>query len=114
MAHLLSCRLLDEDCTADDLATVTDRAMACARKWGKRLTVSRLRKTWQNTLYADVRLLKVDPWDVHDRKKWRAIGQHKASRAAPDLVKSALKWRRRRTNLANGLIIMREQTDFTP
>ena len=25
MAHLLSCRLLDEACTADDLATVTER-----------------------------------------------------------------------------------------
>ena len=37
MAHLLSCRLLllDEACTADDLATVTERAKACARKWGK-------------------------------------------------------------------------------
>ena len=35
MAHLLSCRLLDEACTADDLATVTERAMACARKWEK-------------------------------------------------------------------------------
>ena len=34
MAHLLSCRLLDEACTADELATVTERAMACARKWG--------------------------------------------------------------------------------
>ena len=33
MAHLLSCRLLDEACTADDLATVTERAKACARKW---------------------------------------------------------------------------------
>ena len=33
MAHLLSCRLLDEACTADDLATVTERATACARKW---------------------------------------------------------------------------------
>ena len=33
MAHLLSCRLLDEACMADDLATVTERAMACARKW---------------------------------------------------------------------------------
>ena len=32
MAHLLSCRLLDEACTADDLATVTERAKACARK----------------------------------------------------------------------------------
>ena len=30
MAHLLSCRLLDEACTADDLAAVTERAMACA------------------------------------------------------------------------------------
>ena len=35
MAHLLSCRLLDEACTAEDLATVTERAMACARKWEK-------------------------------------------------------------------------------
>ena len=39
MAHLLSCRLLDEACTADDLATVTERAAtrakACTRKWGK-------------------------------------------------------------------------------
>ena len=35
MAHLLSCRLLDDACTADDLATVTERAKACARKWEK-------------------------------------------------------------------------------
>ena len=35
MAHLLSCRLLDEACTADDMATVTERAKACARKWEK-------------------------------------------------------------------------------
>ena len=35
MAHLLSCRLLDEACTADDLATVTERAKACAHKWVK-------------------------------------------------------------------------------
>ena len=33
MAHLLSCPLLDEACTADGLATVTERAKACARKW---------------------------------------------------------------------------------
>ena len=33
MAHLLSCRLLDEACMADDRATVTERAKACARKW---------------------------------------------------------------------------------
>ena len=26
---------------------------------------------------ADMRLLKVDPQDIQDRKKWRAIGQHK-------------------------------------
>ena len=35
MAHTLSCRLLDEACTADDLVTVTERAKACARKWEK-------------------------------------------------------------------------------
>ena len=35
MAHLLSCRLPDEACTADDLARVTERANACARKWEK-------------------------------------------------------------------------------
>ena len=34
MAHLLSCLLLDEACTDDDLATVTERAKAYARKWG--------------------------------------------------------------------------------
>ena len=34
-ARLLSCRLLDEACTADDLVTVTERAEACARKWEK-------------------------------------------------------------------------------
>ena len=33
IAHLLSCRLLDEACTAGDLATLTERAKACARKW---------------------------------------------------------------------------------
>ena len=33
MAHLLSCRLLDEACPADDMTTVTERAKACARKW---------------------------------------------------------------------------------
>ena len=27
--------ILDEACSADDLATVTERAKACARKWGK-------------------------------------------------------------------------------
>ena len=31
VTHLLSCRLLDEACTTDDLATV--RAKACADKW---------------------------------------------------------------------------------
>ena len=33
--HLFSCRLLDEACMADDLAIVTERAKACARKWEK-------------------------------------------------------------------------------
>ena len=29
----LCCRLLDEPCTPEDLIAVTERAMACARKW---------------------------------------------------------------------------------
>ena len=37
MAHLLSCRLLDEACTADDLATVIERAKACAHASGRTL-----------------------------------------------------------------------------
>ena len=47
MAHLLSCRLLDEACTADDLATVTERAKACARKREK--IVWRTRRKKKNT-----------------------------------------------------------------
>ena len=36
IAYLLSCRLLDEACTADDLAMCSDRAaMECTRKWEK-------------------------------------------------------------------------------
>ena len=35
MAHLLSCRLLGDACTDDDLARVTERAKACARNWEK-------------------------------------------------------------------------------
>ena len=35
MTNLLSCRLLDETCTSDDLITVTERATACVRKWEK-------------------------------------------------------------------------------
>ena len=35
MAHLLSCRLLDEACTADDLATVTERAKGMRPQVGK-------------------------------------------------------------------------------
>ena len=35
-AHYWACRLLHEACTADDdLATVTERAKECARKWEK-------------------------------------------------------------------------------
>ena len=44
MTHLLSCRLLDEACTADDLATVTERAKACARKWEKIVWRTRKKK----------------------------------------------------------------------
>ena len=45
MAHLLSYRLLDEACTADDMATVTERAKACARKWETMCEVHERRRT---------------------------------------------------------------------
>ena len=48
MAHLLSCRLLDEACTADDMATVTVRAKACARKWEKIVWRTRKKKKKQS------------------------------------------------------------------
>ena len=51
--------------------------------------VSRPRNTWQNTLFVDVHLLKVDPWDIHNRKKWRATGRCKGNTAVsrtPPLV----------------------------
>ena len=37
MAHLLSCRLQDEACTDDDLATVTERAKAYAPASGRKV-----------------------------------------------------------------------------
>ena len=45
MSHLVSCRLLDEACTTDDLDTVTERAQACARKWEKIVWRTRQKKT---------------------------------------------------------------------
>ena len=44
IAHLLSCRLLYETCTADDLATVTDRAKARTHKWEKIVRRTRQKK----------------------------------------------------------------------
>ena len=32
--------------------------------------VGRTKKTWQNTVSAEMRLLKVDPRDIQDRMKW--------------------------------------------
>ena len=49
MAPLLSCRLLDEACTADDLATVTERAKACARKWENIVWRTRKKRLISNT-----------------------------------------------------------------
>ena len=43
--------------------------------------VSWPRNTWQNTLSVDMRLLKVDPRDIHNRKKWMAIGWRKGNTA---------------------------------
>ena len=45
MAHLLSCRLLDDACTGDDLTTVTERAKACARKWDNIVWRTRQKKS---------------------------------------------------------------------
>ena len=59
-----------------------DYAKACVRlvvEWTA--SVNQPKKTWQNALSADMRLLKVDPWDVHDRKKCRAIGRRKVNPA---------------------------------
>ena len=44
--------------------------------------VGRPMKTWSNTLSADIRLVKVDSSDVHDRKKWSPLGWHNAYTAA--------------------------------
>ena len=44
MAHTISCRLLDEACTADDLAAMAERAKACARKWEKIVWRTRKKK----------------------------------------------------------------------
>ena len=42
----------------------------------------RLRKTWQNSVFADLSLLDTDPRDARDRVKWkRAIGRIKANPA---------------------------------
>ena len=53
---------------------VADYVKACTRLVVEgKAPVGRPRKTWENTASADRRLLKVDPRDVHDRKKWSAI-----------------------------------------
>ena len=49
-----------------------DCVKACVRLVVERKAhVGRPRKTWQNTLSTDMRLLKVGARDVYDRKKWR-------------------------------------------
>ena len=40
-----------------------------------------LKNTWQNNVSADMRLVKVDSGDIHERMKWTAIGQLKANPA---------------------------------
>ena len=51
-----------------------DCVMACTglEVEGK-AAVGRPRKTWQNSMSSDVRLLKVDHLDVHNQKKWSAV-----------------------------------------
>ena len=68
MAHLLSCRLLNEAYMADDLATVTERAKA--GKWEKIVWRTRKKKIailrmGQFALSFDIVLLNSDK-QVHD------------------------------------------------
>ena len=57
-----------------------DCAKACTRLGVEgKVSVGRPRKTWQNTVSADMRLLKVDTRDAHNQKKGRAIGLCKAN-----------------------------------
>ena len=63
MAHLLSCRLLDEACTADDLATVTERAKACARKWEKIVWRTRTKKKGSHA-YTIMKNKYVSAWSL--------------------------------------------------
>ena len=56
MVHLLSCRLIDEACTADDLATVTEREKACARivwrtRQKKNLCITTQHSDFQNVVH---------------------------------------------------------------
>ena len=62
----------------------------------REVPIGRRRKTWQNTVSADI--LKIDSRDVHDQKKWRALGRRKVSPA------SALK-RRRRMHISTCLVM---------
>ena len=51
-----------------------DYVKACTRLVVEgKAPVGRPRKTWQNTLSADMHLLKVALQSIHERKKWRAI-----------------------------------------
>ena len=54
MAHLISCRLLDEACTADDLATETD---AFASKWEKIVWRTRKKKKQYGDNQCDVKII---------------------------------------------------------
>ena len=49
------------------------------------------RKTLQNSLSADMCLLKVGPWDVHDGKKLKALGQRKANPVTSGTVRYTTK-----------------------
>ena len=60
-----------------------DCVKACVRLVVERTApVGKPKKVWQDTVSADMRLLKDDPRDVRGRVKWRAIGWRTANPTA--------------------------------
>ena len=85
------CRQAEEDLAEH---SVCRHVKACTRLVVEgTVSVGRPRRTWQNTLSVDMRLLKSDPRDVHDRKKWSAI------RRTPQGLQHHLETGRKKLNL---------------
>ena len=83
MAHLLSCRLLDEACTADDLATVTERKFNIDKCYT--MQVGRKRHTILNTY-----TLHDHPLPITDSAKYLGI-----------TISNDLKWNKHVSNITS-------------